>query len=221
MMGRTHAASGLAVAAFVATVTNAPPLDALALFIGVPGFALLPDIDHPKSLAGRSLGGLSGIPGRLLRHRRETHSFFGVSVFTALTAVAVWAGDHWAALAWLWFIVAVASLSALRAFGLTTRRSVWLPVAALVGATYVAANASWTLPVAVATGMLIHIFGDVVTRGGCPLLWPFTSRRFQLNWFRTNSPVETLFLWAFVVISFIGIGSYAAVAYATLPGSHP
>lgn len=218
MMGRTHAASGLVVASLVATATNATPQDALMLLIGIPGFALLPDIDHPSSLAGRSLGKLSGIPGRVLRHRRETHSLLGVATFASVTSLAVLLKGHWASTAWLFFLVAVSALALLRAFRLSNKRSIWSPLLALTASMAVALDPNWTLPVAVATGMLIHIAGDVITRGGCPLLWPWTNRRFAFNWFKTNSPVEHVLFFVFLIASFFLTGSWAMVAYATYGG---
>lgn len=214
MMGKTHAASGFTVAAGLALALDATPPEALLLLAGIPGFALLPDIDHPGSLAGRSLGRLSGLPSRLLQHRRETHSLIGVAAVALTVYAAVWALPNWLAVGFLFFITAVAVLSGLRAFGFTRRRSVWLPAAALLGAAYVATHATYVLPVAIAVGMLVHIAGDMLTKGGCPLLWPFSKRRFSLPLFRTNSPVEVLFLWVFILAGFACLYAWGALLYA-------
>jgi membrane-bound metal-dependent hydrolase YbcI (DUF457 family) len=47
-----------------------------------------------------------------------------------------------------------------------------------------------TVPVAVAVGTLVHIAGDMVTYGGCPIGWPLSQRNISLHWFKTNSDFE-------------------------------
>src|SRR5690606_32655211 len=57
VMGKTHALSGLAVGLVVGPAVGVhQPID-LAVFAGTTaGFAVFPDIDHPKSSATRKLG---------------------------------------------------------------------------------------------------------------------------------------------------------------------
>lgn len=52
------------------------------------------------------------------------------------------------------------------------------------------------------TGIAAHIAGDCLTRDGCPLLWPLTSRRFHLLSIRTDSPTERLLIGpAFMLVA--------------------
>ncbi|MGH3589112.1 MAG: metal-dependent hydrolase [Pseudonocardia sp.] len=46
------------------------------------------------------------------------------------------------------------------------------------------------VPVAVALGVIVHIAGDMVTLGGCPLGWPWSQTMRGPRLFRTNSGVE-------------------------------
>jgi membrane-bound metal-dependent hydrolase YbcI (DUF457 family) len=50
------------------------------------------------------------------------------------------------------------------------------------------------LPVSVGLGALIHLAGDCLTKEGCPLFWPITSR-FEIPIIRrTGNKFETAFL---------------------------
>ena len=91
MMGRTHVVAGvaaaLAISAATDTLSTMPPAAyALAGFC-----ALLPDLDQPRSLAGRYRATKPiKLALKRFRHRRFTHSFAGIAVFTILL-VGVWA----------------------------------------------------------------------------------------------------------------------------------
>lgn len=46
------------------------------------------------------------------------------------------------------------------------------------------------LPYAVVLGVIVHITGDMVTYGGCPLGWPWSQTMRGVKWFRTGSRIE-------------------------------
>jgi membrane-bound metal-dependent hydrolase YbcI (DUF457 family) len=46
------------------------------------------------------------------------------------------------------------------------------------------------LPYALVLGVVIHIAGDMITRGGCPLGWPWSQTMHGLKWFLTGSRTE-------------------------------
>ncbi|GAB3681918.1 hypothetical protein GCM10027589_51870 [Actinocorallia lasiicapitis] len=46
------------------------------------------------------------------------------------------------------------------------------------------------LPYAAVLGVVIHITGDMITHGGCPLGWPWSQTMRGVKWFKTGSPTE-------------------------------
>lgn len=46
------------------------------------------------------------------------------------------------------------------------------------------------LPYAIVVGVVIHICGDMITRGGCPLGWPWSQTMHGPKWFRTGDRTE-------------------------------
>lgn len=152
MMGRTHAASGAAVwlvgcAAASGLGVDVDVLPAAAGAVACAVGALVPDIDHPRSLISRSLGPITA----------------GIAHLVADLAAAVHAGTatrrdkpcrngHRAVTHTLLFaILAGAVASAVLA---------------------VVAPAWWWLGIPLAAGCLTHDLGDACTPSGCPILWP-------------------------------------------------
>jgi membrane-bound metal-dependent hydrolase YbcI (DUF457 family) len=101
MLGRDHALSGA-----VAFTAAAPLLHATGIIpvaagaVLTAGAALLPDLDHPRSSAARTLGpvtrALAWVIARLSGgHRHGTHSLAGIAAFTAVVAMtAGWSLRH-------------------------------------------------------------------------------------------------------------------------------
>lgn len=153
------------------------------------GAALLPDADHPRASIAHSLPPVSEwvcrTVGRIAGgHRNGTHSLLGVAAFTLL--------------AWLLSLVAVPTATGLLQVGagagtvllasyaakaLTflpdrARRTPWavglfFGVLVAVG---LGDQTSWFV-LAVGLGVVVHIAGDMLTDGGCNLLWPARLRR--------------------------------------------
>lgn len=145
-------------------------------------------------------------------HRNGTHSLPGVAVFTLLAwlatlhpvstsiLVALSVGLGLRAASWLipgrrekdWTINLAVSAAVAYAlvFG-TAWQSTPLPLVGQVGFTVTPVEFGW-LPAVAAVGMLAHILGDMLTPEGCPLLWPFSKRRFGVGLFTTSTPVEAL-----------------------------
>lgn len=68
MQGRTHCLSGIALGAAVAPLVGADHPAEVALYaLATGGFAIFPDLDHPKSLASTSLGPVTGLVSRAMR----------------------------------------------------------------------------------------------------------------------------------------------------------
>lgn len=185
MLGRTHALSGAAVCAAGVIIAwhpgDAPAAAAAVVFAGA---AVLPDIDKPGSTAARSLGFVTGIFAWLVSrvsggHRHGTHCLLGVAVFTLVTAIAGGLRHTWPGLILLTFLLAVCLASALRAVGLCGH----LPELAAIGGAYAITRWGYdaaALPLLIGLGCVTHVAGDTMTVSGCPLLWPFSQRRFWL-----------------------------------------
>lgn len=250
MLGVSHATSGaalgLAVAGFAPRLagTVPGPGTVLAFAAVCAGAALLPDLDHPASVATRRFSVFSWLACRVVRplsavvfdltrgrrdtgkgtHRGLTHTAvgavllgLGVNLASATWGTPVLLGTLFVCLA-----LAIKGLDALVpgppslviAAGLT-----WA-VQQLPGG--VAGTAGW-LGTAVTLGMLVHAAGDAVTESGAPLVWPVPIR--GRTWypvggprplrFRTGGPVE-----AWLVAPALTVATLV-LAVLVVPGLRP
>jgi membrane-bound metal-dependent hydrolase YbcI (DUF457 family) len=182
MMGRDHALSG--AVAFVALAPLAARVTAPELALGAAltaGAALLPDLDEPGSTISRGAGFLTMGFAHIVRwaargHRQGTHSLLGAGAFTALAVLGLLtAPGRILLLAFLALMISCA----LRVSRVA--RGHWPDVAGLgaaAGLYFGHANLDFA-PACVLLGVLAHIAGDMATKDGCPLLWPFSDRDFH------------------------------------------
>jgi membrane-bound metal-dependent hydrolase YbcI (DUF457 family) len=214
VMGPAHALSGLAAGA--ATLPLAPvqhPAEQVAWVAAWGGFALLPDLDsggwtmrgavprgHGSTVArmwGPLTTTLAAAVGVVARgHRNGTHDVLLAPV--VFGAVAWAASQHpWSSLLALALAVGLALHACHFVIPGTTETTVLGNLAISFGAAWwltgTGHDAVPWLPVAVAGGVLVHVLGDALTVGGCPV--PFTwvdgrARRWSLRLFRTGAPVE-------------------------------
>lgn len=77
MMAASHVVAGAALWAITAKLTGGAPADPQALAAAALG-ALLPDIDHPNSWAGRKMKLISVPLSLVVGHRGVTHSLLAV-----------------------------------------------------------------------------------------------------------------------------------------------
>jgi membrane-bound metal-dependent hydrolase YbcI (DUF457 family) len=214
VLGVSHALSGaaigLAVAGFVPQLLGEhPDAGTVLTFTAVcAGAALLPDLDHPSSMATRRFSAASFVACHVVRplsrvvydltrgrrdtgrgsHRGLTHTVVGavllglaVNMASARFGTPVLVGTLFVCLA-----LAIKGLDALVpgppslviAAGLTYAIEHVVP-----GGT--AGTAGW-LGTAVTLGMVVHSIGDAVTESGAPLLWPLPIR--QRRWYPVGSP---------------------------------
>lgn len=236
MMGRTHALSG-AVAALAAlpavnsaadVVGAAPvhgPVAVAVLTVAAAGGAMLPDFDHHHATIAQSVGPITkvvaGAVGAISGgHRNGTHSFVGIAAFTALTWALGTSGGIVYGL-WMAFLFAVAA-AALR-LDMVRATIVHTLLCLAVGAGLVAATATTFVPVAAATagvaiGSAAHIAGDMLTRQGCPLLWPVVKTRFRVLALTTGGKWETQWLFAALAVTFVVLAGRLAGAGIALRG---
>lgn len=109
-MAGSHVVMGAALWVAVAKLGGVPPAEPQALAAAALG-ALLPDIDHPQSWAGRKMRAVSVPLALVVGHRGVTHSALAVLAGLALLLVM---GTGWMAAP-----VVVGYLSHLAADGLT------------------------------------------------------------------------------------------------------
>ncbi|MFC0408198.1 metal-dependent hydrolase [Roseomonas elaeocarpi] len=83
MMAGSHIALGAAAWLVAAPHFGLPAVEPLSLGLAVLG-SLLPDIDHPKSWAGRRVRPLSNLIGAVFGHRGLTHSALAVAACLVL-----------------------------------------------------------------------------------------------------------------------------------------
>ncbi|NUP74407.1 MAG: metal-dependent hydrolase [Sinomonas sp.] len=169
---------------------HATPLGVVAGALVTAGAALLPDADHGSATIAHSLPPVSrwvceGVGAVSGGHRNGTHSLLGIAVFTALA----WAAGQWtvevpqfgavsagAGLVSLLLVAFAAKVLGILPDGV--RKLPWalaLPLAAFI-ALFAPHEHDW-FPLAVALGCAVHIAGDMLTTGGCNLLWPIAFRR--------------------------------------------
>jgi len=200
MLGRSHALSGaaawLAVCAASTAVGHRPGPLAIVVGAGVTAAgALLPDIDHPRSLVAGSLGPVSrllaegvdraaeaiytataspvDLPARG-GHRKVTHT----ALFAVLVGLLVAAGVGWLAPPWAW------------------------------------------LGLPAGLGCLVHCLGDAATHAGVPLAWPIPIA--GQRWYRIGTPRALRFatggtVEGWLVVPLLIIGG-AVAGWATLAG---
>lgn len=231
-MGPTHAMSGAAAWLFaangVAAVTGST-LNTPQLLIGAAvcaGSALLPDIDSPSSTVARSLGpltqGLAHIVSsvsavifnatatpkdgrRTGGHRTVTHTLLGaIAAGVAVSALTATVGT-WAVVGVLFFTLSLALRGLMADWA---AKEGWIGVSAVAAAltawayTGMGGQSFWWLGSAVTAGMLLHDLGDMITKEGCPLLWPLVWR--GKTW------------WEFAPPGFLRIRAGGAVEYGLL-----
>ncbi|MFC4947594.1 metal-dependent hydrolase [Pseudonocardia sp. GCM10023141] len=214
VLGISHATSGAALGLVVAGYAPQlaglhPTAGGIVTFAAVcAGAALLPDLDHPSSVATRRFSVASWIASRVVRplsavtydltrgsrdtgrgtHRGLTH--------TAVAAVLLGVGINAASARWgtpvLLGTLFVCIALAIKGLDAMVPGPPSLVIAA--GFTYAveefvpggtAGTAGW-LGSAVTLGMLVHSVGDAITESGAPLLWPLRIRK--RSWYPVGTP---------------------------------
>lgn len=204
MLAHTHALSGaLAWLAAAPLVASEPAGVALGTALAA-GAALAPDLDHRSGTATHAWGPVTRTFGYLVGkltggHRAGTHALLAGPTAGLLTWAAIDVAGGWPAIAVVALCAALAFIACEDVIPGRWERIWPFNLAWSAAAGWVAVSSdldlSW-LPWAVAIGWIAHIAGDTVTRGGCPLLMPFTRRRYALTRARTGGVWETVTGWA-------------------------
>ena len=213
MRGSTHATSGLVSGLAAGSLVLHLDAGQTAVMVGLTAaYALASDLDSCGSTEARSFGFVTYALAWCIRavsggHRHGTHSLVGVAAFTGVAWLACVFRHTWPGRVCLFAILAVGLASAADAL---RRRSAHAENAlALAGA----AVMCWTgyglalVALAAALGTITHLAGDMLTRCGCPLLWPASMREFHLTprfmWFTTGKTAER---WIVTPLLLAGLG---------------
>lgn len=153
------------------------------------GAALLPDADHRQATIAQSLPPVSNLIcaglGRLAGgHRNGTHSLLGIAAFTVIAyALGLWEvhSPRWGTVfpgAGLSAVLLIAfALKALKFIPDAMRTVPWVvSIPAGVFVAVFAPEEQYWFVLAVLLGTVTHVVGDLLTVGGCNLLWPFRLR---------------------------------------------
>lgn len=237
MMGHSHALTGvvgwMAVVPFVqgheflGLSFHLGPGEIIAGALVCAGAALLPDLDHKSATVTKTYGKVTEILSDILNwlfggHRMGTHSFF----FAVLMGILVQLLALWSELAVQVFVFLLIGI-ALQGlgFGMDRNRTASgiinaLATAAITLALYSSGlNYTW-LGLAVAFGVVLHFTGDMVTKMGVPLFWPFYRQRIgQGRGFATDGPVEQKIVTPLLTISVV-IGSIYLFDWPALLPEH-
>lgn len=168
---------------------QATPGAVLAGAIVTAGAALLPDADHRHATIAHSLPPLSNMMCRSIGklsggHRHGTHSILGLAAFVLVAVLAgMWTltvepfGLIFPGAGALAVLVGAFTAKTLKVIPDTMRKFPWI-LGLAVGA-FVTLNSpqeQYWFPLAVGLGVAVHIVGDILTTGGCNLLWPITIK---------------------------------------------
>ncbi|MBR8740664.1 metal-dependent hydrolase [Nocardiopsis sp. MG754419] len=237
MMGHSHALSGVVGWMAVVPLVQGREFLGLSFELGpgeivagslvCAGAALLPDLDHKSATVTKTYGKVTEILSDIMSwafggHRMGTHSFFFAALMGVLvTLLALWSELAVQVFVFLLIGIALQGLG----FGLDKNRTASgiinaLGTAAITLGLYAAGlNYTW-LGLAVAFGVILHFFGDMVTKMGVPVFWPFWKKRIgQGRGFATDGPVEKKVVTPLLTVGII-VGSIYLFDWPTILPQH-
>ncbi len=211
MMGRTHSSAGMVLSLAAAPllvstgIVEANGYSYMALAIAGAGAAMVPDFDHRHATIAHCLGPVSKAVAIFIEkvsggHRNGTHSILGWAVFVAISVGFCAVGGLPLGM-FLAFLLAVGMAGLQVKF---SKKSIVLHTLICIAIGYWLIRSSmidafpvWLIPWACAIGYFAHIGplgGDMLTKEGCPLLWPFNKTRFKVANVTTDHFTERVIL---------------------------
>ncbi|MEO3784782.1 metal-dependent hydrolase [Actinocorallia sp. B10E7] len=219
----THSALGVGLLAAVVFFASAVYVqDEVTFWIGC-------GITGTMLVVGLFIGLLSKGRGRAA-YRRPWHGFLAIMA-CALAAAGIGAGTYWygqdAGVVLIGAVLVLILAAAIRPLNI---KGVWddlAPIPITFALLWFHVDLS-VLPYAVVVGVVIHIIGDMITLGGCPLGWPWSQTMHGPKWFRTGDKTEKRVVFpALIVVLCISSGIHVSPYIlehterfqVTLPGS--
>ncbi len=210
MMGKAHAATGLAIGAGVGlAVFGVHSPTWMIASVATCGAAILPDIDEPGSSVAHEFGfishGFSWIINKVSGgHRKLTHSLLGLGIIS-LVLVLLATGPLASAVV---FGILAAGAWRIVVPWFTGLRRLYLFVG--IGGGYAFYHfhpfSGFLLIVFLSLGWLTHMAGDFLTSGGIPLLYPSHSRQSLPVFGTTGGKAEKVFALVLYVLVIGGAG---------------
>lgn len=195
MMGRTHVLTGIAGGIGTTYLVTMSVPSAIAGTILCAGAALVPDLDHKEATITRTFGPITKVLSFLVRkasggHRVGTHSFLGIALVGAMAQYGVVYRSELPAQIVLCTLMCLALGGAIRMLRIPGWLDDVAPIPVVIGLVCFTDVPLEIVPPALMLGCAIHVMGDVVTKGGCPLWWPLSHKRVKLALFKTNGVTE-------------------------------
>jgi len=166
------------------------------------GWALIPDIDEPKSTISREFGAVSQSVSNFTRkqgggHRMITHSWIMVVATIVLGLVAALLPPVSALMFGVSFVFAIRVIMPEKAHQQSTPLML---TAALLGVMIAsAASNPWPILIAMPLGVLMHDLGDWFTRAGITFWYPY-RKKYGAGATPAGSPSELHFAQPFMVL---------------------
>lgn len=216
MMGRTHALTGVAAGIGVTYCATYSVPAAVIGTVFCAGAALVPDIDHKDSTITKTFGPLTRILSYVVRkisggHRVGTHSFMGIAILGALAQYGVQYRHELPAQIIICTIMTLGFSGVIRLLRIPGWFDDLAPIPVVIGIVCFTEVSLAIIPPALMLGCAIHVAGDVVTKSGCPLLWPFSLKRTKLALFKTDGTMER-----YVVVPVVIAGILAGIFWKVL-----
>lgn len=233
MMGSTHFATGALAGCGIFAATGASPPLIIAGSVLTGGAALVPDLDHTNScptlavkpVTGWLATGLRELSASVYRrsatdyerrstnerdpgrHRYLTHTL----VFAAALGGAAWWSSELFVVRVVLSVLLVAFAIRGAAQKIAVVRPLDKPVLRLAVSAALGCCLGWAieprqLALALAAGCVVHVLGDMMTKSGVPLLWPYMIN--GKRWWKVRTPgaittgegrVEPALRWACLV----------------------
>ncbi|WP_427016284.1 metal-dependent hydrolase [Pseudarthrobacter sp. P1] len=165
------------------------PMGVITGALVTAGAALLPDADHHNATIAHSLPPLSnalcsGIGKVAGGHRHGTHSIIGMAAFAAVAWLAgLWTmevagfGTVFPGAGLLSVLLVSFAVKVLAFIPDSMQKCPWAyGLATGLFIMFFAPQMQGWFPVAMTVGVAVHILGDMLTTGGCNLLWPITIK---------------------------------------------
>lgn len=195
MMGRSHALTGLAAGIYGAYAANVPVPAGIAGAILCTGAAILPDIDHHRSTVSNMYGPVTRVFSWTINkltggHRRGTHSVPGILGLAIVAQAGVVYRHEWYGQVPISLIMILCLGGAIRLLKIPGWWDDFVPFPIVAGIVFLTDVPLGIVPVAVALGCMIHVAGDMVTKQGCPIMWPLSDKKTALALFKTNGRIE-------------------------------
>ncbi len=195
MMGKAHVLTGVLAAVIWAQQVNAGWADLGAGAVVLIGASLVPDIDCGSSTVSNTYGPVSRGLSWLVRkatggHRRGTHSIGGTAILALVVQMALDHRGTWWATTVLTVVLALCMAGPLRLLRIRGWIDDFAPIPLAFVAAWWEAVPLRLVPAALVVGVLVHVLGDMITKRGCPVLWPLTTRSYRLATLKAGGKTE-------------------------------